>query len=1758
MYNLRRMRLVALCLALFASKANATIFTAVASGDFTSALTWGGVAPGTLLSSDVIVIPAGVNVTLSTLQTISGTTTLTIDGSLTSTGPGSALVMSSGTLAGSGDISIDSLSLGYASTFAFSGDIRTRTLHSTGVALSSGADITVLKTLWLTSGPFNLTSGSVTMGNHSRIMRAYGILFYSGGSLNLDSAYSATYSGVAMATGPELTGAGLDSLTIDNPGTVTLSDNINVDGLVTLTSGTLALNGKTLTFNTGSNLSASGSGNIMGSATSSLVVNSATGLVGSLRFATSGNTLNNLTINTGTTGTTAFGSDLNLNGTLTLNNGNLDMNGYDLIISGTGNIAAAGSGWLRGSTTSDVTINATAGLSGTLRFASSANTINNLTINTASGTVNLGNDLTITGTAMLSSGTLGLNGKTLTLGSTGNLATSGTGNIAGSSTSNLVVNSTTGLTGLLRLATGANTLNNITINTGSTSGVMLGTDLNINGTATLTSGMLSLNSYTLTFNSTGNLATSGTGSIMGSTTSDMVINSTTGLTGALRFASGGNELHNLTINTTSGSASLGSDLHVHGILTLSSGAMRLNGHDLWLETGSNYAASGSGTISGNSSSDITVNATAGLTGTLRFTPGANTINSLTVNTGASSSVLLGTDMTINGMLTLTNGSLRLNGRTLTIGTTGNLSASGSGSITGSTTSGLIINSTAGLSGHLHFTPGSNMLGNLTVNTGTGTNASMDEDLTLHGTLNLASGSLDLNGHDLTFAATSTVSSSGTGNIRSDATSNIAVNATAGLTGALRFATGGNTVNNFTLATSAAANTMLGSDLDINGSLNLTSGILSLNGSKLTFTTSGDFSTAGSGQIAGSSTSDIVVNTTAGLTGGLRFAATGNTLNNLTLNTGSASNTMLGSDVNITGMLTLTNGRLMLNGNTLTIAPTGNLSATGAGTITGGSTSNLVVKSTAGLTGTLHFTSGSNTLNNLTINTASTGNTRLGNDLEIGGTLALTSGSLDMNGYNLVMNNTSDLSTSGTGSLSASSVSDLTINATSGLAGTLRFTPGSSTIRNFTVNTGATGSVSLGSDLTASGLVSLSSGTLMLNGHALTFTGSGDLSPLGTGMLSGDALADIVINTTTGLSDTLHFAGGAGLLHNLTLNVSSGASVILGQDLTVNGMLTLTNGKLALNGHTLTLGSTGNIAASGSGSLMGSSTSNLVINSTTGVTGNLRFAAAGDTMNNITVNTGSASWVALGSDLTINGIMTLNSGALSLNGKTLTLNTGSGLSTSGTGVIMGGSTSNLVINSTSGLAGNLRFATTGSGGTINNLTVNTGSGSNVKLGSNLTINGMLTLTNGMLWLNGQQLTVGSAGSIATSGAGSIMGSATSDLVVNSTAGPGGALNFATGGNMLHNLTVNTGSGSTVLNSDLSVEGVLSLDAGTLSLNGHTLTFGTGGNISSGGTGTIMGSSASGLVVNSTTGLSGNLRFAAGSNVLNSLTMNTGAGSTAQLGTDLTVNGSLHLNSGKLVLGTSNLTIGSAAMVNGGSSNSYVMTNSTGKLTMNLAAGARDTFKVGTATNYAPMVVAANSGSASGNVSIYTADGVLENGTSGSLMSATRSVVNTTWHVSSSVSTGINYNLTAMWSAGMEYNGFNRSRAYLSHYTSGAWDAYAASAAGTSGSMYTITRANVTSLSPFMVADSATTTPTTGTQIAEANSATRIYPNPATTVLHIASAKTAEKVCIFDVTGKCVRNISENTTDINVADLPTGNYIVRLTSGGTEYVHQFVKQ
>lgn len=432
-------------------------------------------------------------------------------------------------------------------------------------------------------------------------------------------------------------------------------------------------------------------------------------------------------------------------------------------------------------------------------------------------------------------------------------------------------------------------------------------------------------------------------------------------------------------------------------------------------------------------------------------------------------------------------------------------------------------------------------------------------------------------------------------------------------------------------------------------------------------------------------------------------------------------------------------------------------------------------------------------------------------------------------------------------------------------------------------------------------------------------------------------------------------------------------------------------------------------------------------------------------------------------------------------------------------------------------------------------------------------GAMSVTSGSLTLFNNSTVTLSGGTIASSGSGSlVLDSVYSVMYTSASATTGAEL---TGGG-LDNVTINL-PGTVTMSGNLTVHGDLTLSSGTLALNGHLLTIGAGGNLITTGSGMLSGSTTSDLSIMSTSSLTGMLTFAGAGNALRNLTINMGSSSaTASLGTSLLLAGTLNLQNGKLILGSNDLHINTGGTLTGGSSSSYVVADGTGKLVMHLTATATDTFEVGTTSHYAPVVVHANSGSASGDVSVNVAGSVYANGTSGTVLSSTEAMVSNTWYVSSTASAAINYDMWVMWNASMEVNGFDRTHAYISHYTSGAWDMNATTAATASGGMYAVSRTGITSLSPFMVTDN--TFGSTKVSPVVSNTEFSVYPNPATNTVNIKTVQPVTSAAIYNLAGQLVSNVTPVNNRLDVDALPKGFYTVKLTGADFNATAKFVKE
>lgn len=417
-----------------------------------------------------------------------------------------------------------------------------------------------------------------------------------------------------------------------------------------------------------------------------------------------------------------------------------------------------------------------------------------------------------------------------------------------------------------------------------------------------------------------------------------------------------------------------------------------------------------------------------------------------------------------------------------------------------------------------------------------------------------------------------------------------------------------------------------------------------------------------------------------------------------------------------------------------------------------------------------------------------------------------------------------------------------------------------------------------------------------------------------------------------------------------------------------------------------------------------------------------------------------------------------------------------------------------------------------GGSVNNLTINLSSNDeSVHIQNSLVVNGELNLMQGQLNLNGQHLTL--SGNIAANGSGSISSDGNSSITINGS-GQVGVLVMTNDNETIENCTIDIENGSVTLGSSLVVNGQLDLQNGELELAGQHLTL--SGDIEGEGSATISGDVNANITFNGS-GNMGLIVFTEGEEDLNNCSINITDGS-VDIQSGLNIHGNLTLQSGHLILNDENLTIAASANINGGSQDSYIITEGEGHLVITLEAGGQGMiYPIGSQDDFFPCIIGQNQGASSTEIMARIAAGVWAEGTTGADVSQTASVVNHTWFISEAdANATVDLDFEFFWNASAEVNDFDHENCYISHYEYGEWDVSTAVTAEVhANAMLSVRRENIGSLSPFRVADNKVT----GLNEIE-DIRFEMYPNPSVDqlILNTPTELQDEMVRVFSSNGQ----------------------------------------
>ena len=734
--------------------------------------------------------------------------------------------------------------------------------------------------------------------------------------------------------------------------------------------------------------------------------------------------------------------------------------------------------------------------------------------------------------------------------------------------------------------------------------------VNVNGNITF-NGATNENSFTFSGAATLNI----TGTITGTGTFTVdVANATVNFNGASQNI-GAYTFRNLTIGGTGDKTAVGA-FNVNGILTINSG--RTLNMSTFALGGTPTSTSGTGTLQ------------TAATGSTPLPSGVTwTFPTISYNSGSSQTIVAGTYINLNG----TGGN-----RTLINGGTINISGvftPGSGTYT-------VTGNTMDFNGDTQSIPAFTY-NSLTIS-GTG-------DKTAAGTINV-NGVLTINASRILNMGTNLLggnptSTSGTGTLQTQNTANPAIPTGETWAPVVEFNGAAQTVEAGTYSGGiivSGSGDKSGEAISVNGILTINSGrILNMG----TNTLSGNPTTiSGTGTLQTASTAGTPIPSGETWTGLVSYTS------------GSAQTIVAGNYIDLNG----TGGnRTLVNGGTIGVS---GVFTPGAGTYT--------------VTGnTMDFNGGTQSIPALTYNSltiSGTGDKTATGTVNVNGVLTINSGRILSMGTNLLGGNPT--STSGTGTLQTQNTANPAIPTGETWAFTVEYNGAAQTVEAGTYSTGLT--ISGSGDktveaITINGVFTINSGRIANMG---TNTLSGNpTSSSGTGTLQTASTANPAIPSGEIWTFVVEYNGAAQTIEAGTYNgglTASGSGNKTGEAISVSGVFTINSG-LTVNMGTNLLG--GNpTSTSGTGTLQTQNTANPAIPSGETWTFTVEYNGAAQTVEAGTYTnlTCSGTGDKTGEAITVNGVLTINSGR-TLNMGTNALS-GTPTSTSGTGSLTTGNTS----------------------------------------------------------------------------------------------------------------------------------------------------------------------------------------------------------------------------------------------------------------------------------------------------------------------------------------------------------------------------------------------------------------------------------------------------------------------------------------------------
>ena len=288
-----------------------------------------------------------------------------------------------------------------------------------------------------------------------------------------------------------------------------------------------------------------------------------------------------------------------------------------------------------------------------------------------------------------------------------------------------------------------------------------------------------------------------------------------------------------------------------------------------------------------------------------------------------------------------------------------------------------------------------------------------------------------------------------------------------------------------------------------------------------------------------------------------------------------------------------------------------------------------------------------------------------------------------------------------------------------------------------------------------------------------------------------------------------------------------------------------------------------------------------------------------------------------------------------------------------------------------------------------------------------------------------------------------------------------------------------------------------------------------------------------------GANNNKSFAGVTTVSGNLTLNITGTSTSTLAANVTVNGALNFTAGKITTATNALTLGTSGTISGaGATSGWVV----GNLIKQTASNASPSFNfaIGDATNYTPISVTFTgvNASATGSITASTKTGDHPQLVSSDLDAS--KTVNRTWNLlNNGVSGYTDYSVTLNYAAADNDASSVPANYVVRKYESSAWTSPTTTATPSAAS------ASATGLVDFgdFAVGEISALSTTNFEL----DSIKIVPNPSTSnfVTITSSLNEDIEVVVFDVIGKQISSQKLYNNRLDVSELKSGMYLLKIS-------------